>query len=109
MCKKGDVVPNNTHFDTTRANVEYRGAIALDIPIAEARKDNVILADAFQGKPLDPIWFGDEIPKMAVRSPHVLGRGCDLPPDGAAVRWCGCHDGLSSAIGLMRLTRLLKN
>ena len=25
MCKKGDVVPNNTHFDTTRANVEYVG------------------------------------------------------------------------------------
>jgi tyrosine phenol-lyase len=24
MCKKGDVVPNNTHFDTTRANVEFR-------------------------------------------------------------------------------------
>jgi tryptophanase len=33
----GDIVPNNTHFDTTRANVEYRGAIALDIPIAEGR------------------------------------------------------------------------
>ncbi|MFN2224329.1 MAG: tryptophanase [Chloroflexota bacterium] len=32
----GDVVPNNTHFDTTRANVEYRGATALDIPIPEA-------------------------------------------------------------------------
>jgi tryptophanase len=29
----GDVVPNNTHFDTTRANVEYRGAEALDIVI----------------------------------------------------------------------------
>ncbi|RLE13693.1 MAG: tyrosine phenol-lyase [Actinobacteria bacterium] len=27
----GDVVPNNTHFDTTRANVEYRGAEARDI------------------------------------------------------------------------------
>jgi len=25
MCKKGDVVPNNTHFDTTRANVESPG------------------------------------------------------------------------------------
>lgn len=27
----GDVVPNNTHFDTTRANVEYQKAEALDI------------------------------------------------------------------------------
>ncbi|MFO7531889.1 MAG: tryptophanase [Candidatus Limnocylindrales bacterium] len=33
----GDVVPNNTHFDTTRANVEYRGARALDVVKAEAR------------------------------------------------------------------------
>jgi tryptophanase len=36
MCKKGDVVPNNTHFDTTRANCEFTGAEALDLPIAEA-------------------------------------------------------------------------
>ncbi len=35
MCKKGDVVPNNTHFDTTRANVEFVGAEAVDLPIAE--------------------------------------------------------------------------
>lgn len=32
----GQVVPNNTHFDTTRANVEMQGAEALDIPCAEA-------------------------------------------------------------------------
>jgi tyrosine phenol-lyase len=38
MCKKGDVVPNNTHFDTTRANIEFVGAEAVDIPIAEARQ-----------------------------------------------------------------------
>ncbi len=36
MCKKGDVVPNNTHFDTTRANIEFLGAEAIDLPIAEA-------------------------------------------------------------------------
>jgi tryptophanase len=37
MCKKGDVVPNNTHFDTTRANVEFVGAEAVDLPCAESR------------------------------------------------------------------------
>jgi len=35
MCKKGDVVPNNTHFDTTRANVEFVGAEAVDLVISE--------------------------------------------------------------------------
>jgi tryptophanase len=31
----GDIVPNNRHFDTTRANIEHRNAVALDLPIAE--------------------------------------------------------------------------
>ena len=38
MCKKGDVVPNNTHFDTTRANCEFAGAEALDLPVPEAKE-----------------------------------------------------------------------
>jgi tryptophanase len=33
----GRVIPNNTHFDTTRANVEFSGAAAVDLPIAEGR------------------------------------------------------------------------
>jgi tryptophanase len=32
----GKVVPNNTHFDTTRANIEFTGAEAVDLPVAEA-------------------------------------------------------------------------
>jgi tryptophanase len=33
----GKVIPNNTHFDTTRANVEFTGAEAVDLVIAEGR------------------------------------------------------------------------
>jgi tryptophanase len=33
----GKAVPNNTHFDTTRANVEFTGAEAVDFVIAEGR------------------------------------------------------------------------
>ncbi|MFN7019620.1 MAG: tryptophanase [Fimbriimonadales bacterium] len=35
LCKPGSVIPNNTHFDTTRANIEYRGGRAVDLPCAE--------------------------------------------------------------------------
>ena len=38
LCKPGDVVPNNTHFDTTRANVEFTGARAVDLVIPEGRQ-----------------------------------------------------------------------
>src|SRR5208283_2871159 len=36
MCRPGHVVPNNTHFDTTRANIEFAGARAIDLPLPEA-------------------------------------------------------------------------
>ncbi len=31
LLKPGDIVPNNSHFDTTRANIEYVGALAEDL------------------------------------------------------------------------------
>ncbi|MDX2436722.1 MAG: tryptophanase [Acidobacteriota bacterium] len=36
ILKPGDIVPNNSHFDTTRANIEYCGATALNLPCPEA-------------------------------------------------------------------------
>jgi tryptophanase len=39
---EGDVVPNNTHFDTTRANVEARKAVALDLIGEQGRQPQLV-------------------------------------------------------------------
>ncbi|MBU0636053.1 tryptophanase [Candidatus Micrarchaeota archaeon] len=36
LVKKGDVIPGNWHFDTTRAHIEYQGAIGIDCVTKEA-------------------------------------------------------------------------
>jgi len=42
VCKERDVVPSNTHFDTTRANIEVKGTEARDLVIAEGRQPGVM-------------------------------------------------------------------
>lgn len=44
---EGKTIPNNTHFDTTRGNIEYSKAIAVDLPVANGKLPDVI--DPFKG------------------------------------------------------------
>ncbi len=38
IAREGDIIPSNTHFDTTRAHVEHAGAVARDLLIEEGRQ-----------------------------------------------------------------------
>jgi tyrosine phenol-lyase len=62
---RGESVPNNSHFDTTRANVEFSGAEAVDLPTDEGRDPDVI-AD-FKGN-MDIDALRRHIEKVGARS-----------------------------------------
>jgi tryptophanase len=65
----GQVVPNNTHFDTTRANVEAQSAEARDLPIAEALHPEV--EHPFKGN-LDVAALADTLDKEGGNIPVVF-------------------------------------
>ncbi len=79
VLKPGDIVPNNTHFDTTRANIEVVDAIGLDIPIPEARQPQTI--HPFKGdmdlQALETVLQeqGDSVPLVMVTVTNNSGGG----------------------------------
>ena len=42
IANQDSIIPNNTHFDTTRGNIEFLGAKALDLPTADGVKPELI-------------------------------------------------------------------
>jgi tryptophanase len=111
MCKKGDTVPNNTHFGTTRANCEFVGATAVDIPIPEAKvparlhdfKGNM---DTAQLTALDACRFAENAyfiklrePGYADKSPREIAKEMSTYADGCTMS--AKKDGLANIGGFL--------
>ncbi len=79
ILKAGDIVPNNNHFDTTRANIEVEEAEALDLVIAEGRIPSLV--HPFKGnvdlEALDHLLTerGDHVPLVMVTITNNSGGG----------------------------------
>ncbi len=69
LCKKGHVVPSNTHFDTTRANIEYQGAEALDLVIEEGK--HPMVEHPFKGN-MDVTKLRDTIRKIGAENIPII-------------------------------------
>lgn len=63
------VIPNNTHFDTTRANIEFTGAQAIDLPIPEGLQPGV--RHPFKGN-MDPAALEQLLEARADAVPLVM-------------------------------------
>jgi tryptophanase len=67
--KPGDIIPNNTHFDTTEANVCHKGGTALNLPVAVSRDLNSL--DPFKGN-MDLDRLDEALKKHGKKIPLVM-------------------------------------
>lgn len=69
LVHEGDIIPGNSHFDTTKGHIEGRKAVALDCTIDEAR--NTQLELPFKGN-VDIRKLEDALEKYAERIPFII-------------------------------------
>ena len=69
LVKEGDVVPGNSHFDTTKGHIESRKATALDCTIDEAKDTQLELP--FKGN-VDPAKLEKALAEHAEKVPFII-------------------------------------
>jgi len=69
LIKEGDVVPGNSHFDTTKGHIESRKAIALDCTIDEAKDTQLEIP--FKGN-VDIVKLEEALKKYGDRIPFII-------------------------------------
>ncbi len=69
LIKAGDIIPGNSHFDTTKGHIEFRKAIAYDVTIAEAKDTQLELP--FKGS-IDTAKLEKVLAENADKIPFVL-------------------------------------
>ena len=69
LVHEGNIVPGNSHFDTTKGHIEGRHAIALDCTIDEAK--NTQLEIPFKGN-VDPAKLEKALSEYADRIPFII-------------------------------------
>lgn len=69
LVKPGDIVPGNSHFDTTKGHIEGRKAIALDCTVDEAKDTQ--LEVPFKGN-VDPVKLDKALAENADKVPFII-------------------------------------
>lgn len=69
LVKEGDIVPGNSHFDTTKGHIEGRKAIALDCTIDEAKDTQLEIP--FKGN-VDPKKLEKALKEHADKIPFII-------------------------------------
>ena len=84
LVHEGDVVPGNSHFDTTKGHIESRKAAAVDCTIAEARDTQ--LEHPFKGN-VDVARLEEVIQANAGRIPFIIVTITNNTPADSPYRW----------------------
>ena len=69
LVKPGDIVPGNSHFDTTKGHIEGRKAIALDCTVDDAKDTQ--LEVPFKGN-VDPVKLDKALAEHADKVPFII-------------------------------------